>query len=111
MTNLGTVPGGNDGGQVVGHSLTDTGSHAFIWDELAGMSDLNDLIDPSSGWTLTGALAINNSGQIVANGDNGTLERAFLLTPIASIASVPLPAGLQLLLAGLGALRVRQRAA
>ena len=29
------------------------------------MQDLNDLVDPSSGWVLTAAYGINDAGQIV----------------------------------------------
>ena len=61
------------------------------------MQNLNDLIDPASGWTLTQALAINTSGQIVGYGSNGTYTEAFLLTPAAPI---PLPAGAWLILSG-----------
>jgi len=67
----------NDAGDVVGTS----GSHAFLY---AGgqMADLNSLIDPSSGWELVDATAINASGQIVGVGRlDGHDLRAFLLTP------------------------------
>ena len=49
-----------------------------------GMQDLNDLIAPSSGWTLTYALGINDSGQIVRIGENSnSQEEAFLLKPVS----------------------------
>ena len=57
------------------------------------MTDLNSLIDPSSGWTLWSVNAINNRGQIIGEGNLG----AFLLTPV----SVPEPSTLALL--GVGA--------
>ncbi len=56
------------------------------------MQNLNDLIDPSSGWTLM-ATGINDAGQIVGAGFNPQGEyHAFLLTPI-----VPEPSTLSLL--------------
>ena len=43
---------------------------------------LNNLIPPGSRFTLDNATAINDNGQIVANGTNSTgQEHAFLLTP------------------------------
>ncbi len=57
--------------------------YAFIWVDGTGTVDLNDLIDPASGWTLSGAYAINDNHEIVGmgwiNGEprvNGQ-ERAF----------------------------------
>ena len=46
------------------------------------MTDLNTLISPTSGWTLTVAAAINDSGSIVGTGINAAAQtHAFLLTP------------------------------
>jgi hypothetical protein len=47
-----------------------------------GMVDLNSLIDPSSGWVLLQAIGINDSGQIVGQGQFDGQTRAFLLTPV-----------------------------
>jgi probable HAF family extracellular repeat protein len=95
MKDLGTLGGFhsyangiNDKGQVVGNSLfsTDCPScgppHAFLYSE-GHMQDLNDLIPADSGWTLTDAREINNSGQIIRFGKlNGNLAtRLFLATP------------------------------
>jgi len=56
------------------------------------MADLNSLISPSSGWTLSAVAAINNSGDIVGYGlYNGNYE-AFLLTPTPEPASLGLMA-------------------
>jgi probable HAF family extracellular repeat protein len=70
----------NNAGQVVGYYTTVTNSsatrHPFIWDEQNGMVDLNSLIDPNSGWTLIDAVAINDKGQIAANGYTGDPSRA-----------------------------------
>jgi len=44
--------------------------------------NLNNLIPANSGFTLNNATAINDNGQIVANGSNGQgREHAFLLSP------------------------------
>jgi probable HAF family extracellular repeat protein len=57
------------------------------------MVDLNTLIDPSLGWTLQAALAINDNGWIVGYGLDGSGNtHAFLLTP----AVIPEPTALAL---------------
>ena len=67
----------NNNGQVVGQA-----GGAFLWED-GVMLDLNELIDPASGWTLTYASGINELGLIVGQGDNPDGEsHAFLLTPI-----------------------------
>ena len=45
------------------------------------MTNLNSLIAASSGWTIKWGLSINDRGQILALGDNGSMERVVLLTP------------------------------
>ena len=91
MADLGTLPGGewsqasgiNASGQVVGES----GYHAFLYSS-GTMTDLNNLIDPSSGWMLTQATGINTQGQIVCEGENASGQnRVFLLTPPAMAAT------------------------
>lgn len=76
--------GVNNLGQVVGYSTTSPlgTHHGFVWDEASGMRDLNDLVPP--GWNIEWALAINDAGQIAANGFFGTMgtPRALLLDPI-----------------------------
>jgi probable HAF family extracellular repeat protein len=76
------------------------------------MTDLNTLIHPALGWTLTTANAINDSGQIVGYGNNGSTTRAYLLTPVDEMTPIPVPPALPMLAAGLAALWwVRRRAA
>ncbi len=97
MTSLGTLPGGlfsyaygiNDHDHVVGASYGDgfTSIHATIWIDDQPV-DLNDLIDPASGWVLTHANEINNAGQIVGRGVKDDQIRAFLLTPTLAIPAV-----------------------
>jgi probable HAF family extracellular repeat protein len=74
----------NDIGQVVGYSWTSGGAvHAFFWQTLTGMMDLNDMVDPGLGWTLGQADGINNNGWIVGVGmpPRGDAGHAFLLIP------------------------------
>lgn len=83
VIDLGTIGGGssrglaiNNAGQVVGNA----GASAFLW-ENDTLSDLNDLVDPESGWILQSAEDINDAGQIVGYGIYEGQTRAFLLTP------------------------------
>jgi len=91
MIDLGTLGGTNssaaavnDAGTVVGWSELPNGTnHAYIYD--AGlMVDLNDLIATNSGWTLTGASAINSSGHIVGSGTVAGQTHGFLLVPASN---------------------------
>jgi hypothetical protein len=85
----------------VGYSYFAADQHAFLWDVVNGLQDLNNLIDPGLGTVLRHATAINASVQIVGYGTIHGYTQAFLLMPIA--AAVPVPAAL-LLLGGLGVL-------
>ena len=94
LKNLGTLPGGtqsfaygiDDRGRVVGASdAKDSPLRAIIYSD-GVMQDLNKLIPADSGWLLTEAKGINESGQIVGYGFVDGERRAFLLTPVKTIA-------------------------
>ncbi|PPK68450.1 hypothetical protein V5P93_004443 [Actinokineospora auranticolor] len=80
-TNSGSANGINDAGTVVGSV---SGFDAFVYQN-GVVTDLNTLIPANSGFTIVGANAINNKGQIVGEAfKNGTSHRttfAVLLTP------------------------------
>ena len=92
----------NNAGQLVGYSWFDpapslvaidsANDRAFVYSPQTGMVDLNTLIDPSSGWLLNDANAINNVGQILGYGTVGGQWHAFLLTPVPEPASAALAA-------------------
>lgn len=68
----------NNDGLIVGES----DGQAILW-ENGQMKNLNSLIDPTSGWTLQSARAINDKGQIVGKGSFNGAIRAFMLKPNA----------------------------
>ena len=80
-------------GQVVGfisRYRNEEGHRAFLYRN-GVMNDLNNFINPSSGWTLRDATAINDIGQITGYGINALgQEHAFLLTPIPEPATLGL---------------------
>jgi probable HAF family extracellular repeat protein len=84
MTDLDTLGGRdsqadaiNNNGLIVGWSQTIDGEqHAFLWSS-GRMLDLNSFAGAESGTVLQEATAVNDVGQIVANGSNG---RAYLIT-------------------------------
>jgi probable HAF family extracellular repeat protein len=82
MKNLGTLGsdssyafGVNDAGQVVGY---DRLMGAFLYSG-GTMVNLNTLLPANSGWQLSAAYAINNSGQIAGSGYINGQQHAFLL--------------------------------
>ena len=108
MHALGTLGGAsatataiNDLGIIVGVSLISSGSErAFLHDGIS-MHDINDLIDPTTGWTLTRADGINIHGHVIATGFHSTMpsvSRSLLLNPVSPI---PEPSIYAMLLPGL----------
>lgn len=106
----------NNLGQVVGSfRFTPGEDHAFLW-ENGEMTDLNTLIDPASGWTVTSAAAINDVHQIAATACRAGVCQAVRLDLVSAVPEPPmfalLAAGLALGLArGKGGFRrpVRRR--
>ena len=88
MRDLGTPPGMTDSaayalnnqGQIVGTSQASMDKHATLWQN-GRPTDLNALLPPHSGWTLTEARAVNEHGQIAGQGLFRGHPTAFLLTP------------------------------
>ena len=71
----------NTSGDIVGQSPNASGTpHAFLW-KGGVMQDLNDLVDPASGWVLAVAYGINDAGVIVGDGLLNGAVRGFRLTP------------------------------
>lgn len=103
LGDLGTLTGGNSSranainelGQIVGWSGSSAGNRAFLY-ESGAMTDLNSLIDPTTGWVLYEASGINESGQIVGWGSHNGQTRAFLIT------AVPEASTYAMMLVGLG---------
>jgi probable HAF family extracellular repeat protein len=101
-----TAVGINDAGEVVGSATfaKASGIHAYIYSN-GMMTDLNSLIPSNSGWVLSQATDINDSGLIVGMGTNSEGQTdAFLLTPV-----VPEPASISVLLLGGMGLLARRR--
>ena len=95
MTDLSLQVGGSYGkaesinlsGQVVGladnrQSYPYPGQSAMLW-QSGQAYDLNTLLVGDTGWTLTDAAAINDSGQVAGSGRINGQTHAYLLTPAA----------------------------
>ena len=89
----------NNAGQVVGNcytvtglpNITVSGFHPFLWSPGdKQMKDLNTLIDPNSGWTLTEATCISNTGYITGVGTYEGVPHTFVLKPVLWGARVQL---------------------
>lgn len=84
----------NDNGQVVGiayYGYDAYGNDRAFVTQNGIMTDLNTLVDSTSGWYLRGATGINNNGQITGYGSNNLgQQHAFLLTPL-SLVTIPIP--------------------
>lgn len=75
-----SIHGMNDDGVIVGNMEKDESDVACLWSDSTGLVDLNDCIDPDSGWKLYQANDINNAGQIIGAGEKEGRLRAFILT-------------------------------
>jgi hypothetical protein len=89
----------NDNDQVAGYALDGSGQRrACLFNGGGSNIDLNTLIDPSSGWTLTHAFCTNNDGLIVGTGIHNGQEHAFLL--VITRITLTRPNGGEVLAAG-----------
>jgi probable HAF family extracellular repeat protein len=81
----------NNLGQVVGASGSPLGTRAFLWTSSGGMIDLNNAVTGvAPDVVLTGAFAINDSGQIVAFGvKNPNVSRHMQVTIDSHLHSGP----------------------
>jgi|SRR5580658_6599187 probable HAF family extracellular repeat protein len=72
----------NNHGEVVGGSLTegDESFHGFLYRD-DQLYDLNELLEPGTGWEVIQALGINNHGEIIGIGSNTGQDRIVLLRP------------------------------
>jgi probable HAF family extracellular repeat protein len=69
----------NNRNQVVGYSATANNvDHAFLWQN-GQIIDLNSLLPADSGWELTAARFINDSGRVVGDGTFGGVAQPFIL--------------------------------
>ncbi len=69
----------NENNIVVGSSESLAGSHAVLWDDMGGVTDLNDEIT-TQGWVLTSATAINDSGDLTGTALLNGISHGFVLT-------------------------------
>src|SRR2546426_26470 len=77
----------NDSGQVVGSAWISSIAFRAFLSERGLMSDLNDMIDPNSGWIPLSATDINDKGEIVGYGRHNGQDHAYLLTTAPTITS------------------------
>ncbi len=75
----------NNHGEVVGGSLTrgDENFHGFLYRNNQ-LHDLNEFLEPETGWEVIQALAINNHGEIIGIASNTGQDRIVLLRPRTS---------------------------
>jgi hypothetical protein len=67
-------------------TLPGNGVHAFVH-TADGSADLNDLIDPGTGWLLQQAFAVNTKGSIAGVGRLNGQARVFRLTPVRDMTA------------------------
>ena len=84
----------NNKGQVVGYTTGGSQPRAFYYAN-GTMSDLNTLIRPGTGWSLSEATGINDAGQItggsLATVGSSHVLHPFLYTPANGIQDLGLP--------------------
>ncbi len=76
----------NDQGTVVGNSINGPTYHAFMWDMVGGIVDLNSRLDASaSGYVLQGGLGINNAGEICGWGTYHGQSIGYIARPVVPV--------------------------
>jgi probable HAF family extracellular repeat protein len=72
----------NNRGDIVGGSLAKGNDdfHGFLYRN-GKLNDLNDLLDPYSGWEVLQAVSINDNGEILGVGTSNGTDRIVLLRP------------------------------
>src|SRR5262249_18808228 len=91
----------NSAGTAVGTAFKyslgkDSGNRAVLWSAGAVVIDLNELIAPNSGWTLTSSFGINDTNWVTGigsfdpdgEGPLGAYDRAFLIN-VATVVPEP----------------------
>jgi probable HAF family extracellular repeat protein len=89
-TLISTATGINTGGVIVGYASNELTDVGFVH-RGSGLEALNPLIDPRFGWDITDPAAVDANGRIIGTGYRYGKARAFLLTPIGTIAPPPPP--------------------
>jgi hypothetical protein len=71
-------------------NTTPLGTNPFFYSAATGLVPLSSLVSPASGWTFNSVYAINNRGQILAEGVNEAASRTtlVLLTPASLSPSI-----------------------
>ncbi len=97
----------NNSNEVVGWSQIASGAqHAFLYSN-GTIQDLNGLLPPLSGITLTSAVGIDSAGEIVAFGTDASGQtNEYLLTPLE--APVPEPSTLAVFTVAIAAFVIRK---
>ena len=73
----------NDMGDVIGSYTDGSTGGMYLWNEARGARDMNDLIEPGAGWTVSSLYDINNAGVILGSARNTDgLLRKVLFKPL-----------------------------
>ena len=72
----------NNRGEIVGGSLSEGNEEysGFLYRN-GKLTNINDLLDPGSGWEVVQAVSINDNGEIIGIGSNEGTDRIVLLRP------------------------------
>jgi uncharacterized membrane protein len=92
----------NANGPVAGSASTtgNAATHA-VPDQADATSDLNTLLNPLSGWTLSVADGVNDQGQIAGYGNIGAQTEGYLVRPVPEPSALALTAVGLLVVAGI----------